>query len=139
MKMLYAAYGSNMNVEQMSYRCPEAVDLGIGEIIDYEMYFSYKGVANIQPKSSNRVPVVIWELTENCVKALDRYEGYPHLYTKCMVPVLWQDTVQEMMVYILREPYRRVIQTPSKQYLNCILEGYTEHNLEAGEVLRLDS
>ena len=32
MKMIYAAYGSNMNVAQMSFRCPAAIELGVGEI-----------------------------------------------------------------------------------------------------------
>ena len=137
--MIYAAYGSNMNVAQMSFRCPAAIELGVGEIEGYEMYFSYKGVANIQPNSDERVPVVIWKLTEECIKALDRYEGYPNLYIKRMVRVKWQDTEQQMLVYVLKEPYGRVIQMPSEQYLKCILEGYTEHKLEIGKLLCLDS
>ena len=89
MKMIYAAYGSNMNVAQMSFRCPAAIELGVGEIEGYEMYFSYKGVANIQPNSDERVPVVIWKLTEECIKALDRYEGYPHAGL-CSERTLWK-------------------------------------------------
>ena len=29
---IYAAYGSNMNIEQMSKRCPKAILLGTGKL-----------------------------------------------------------------------------------------------------------
>lgn len=129
-KLLYAAYGSNMNMKQMSQRCHRAVDRGIGIIKNYEMYFSYKGVANIQPDKGNHVPVVVWELTKDCEIALDYYEGYPHLYIKKIVPVTWNGIDQDMMVYILKEPYNRVTAKPSKSYFNCIKEGYFTHCLD---------
>ena len=30
--MIYAAYGSNMNIEQMKYRCPESKIIGNGKL-----------------------------------------------------------------------------------------------------------
>ena len=35
-KQLYIAYGSNINLEQMAYRCPHSKDLGTAEFKDYE-------------------------------------------------------------------------------------------------------
>lgn len=129
-KLLYAAYGSNMNISQMSQRCPMAVNMGAGIIRDYRMYFSYNGVANIQPDKGNYVPVVIWELTKVCETALDRYEGYPHLYIKKIVSVTWNGIDRDMMVYVLQEPYNRAIEKPSVRYFNCIKEGYLSHGLD---------
>ena len=129
-RLLYAAYGSNMNIPQMSQRCPRAVERGVGVIRDHEMYFSYHGVANIQPDKGNYVPVVVWELTKGCEAALDLYEGYPHLYIKRIVPVTWNGVDQDMMVYVLKEPYNQVIAKPSVRYFNCIKEGYLSHGLD---------
>lgn len=129
-KLLYAAYGSNMNIPQMSRRCPGAANKGIGIIKDYEMYFSYMGLANIQPEKGNYVPVVVWELTKRCEIALDSYEGYPRLYIKRIVPITWNGINQDMMVYILKEPYNQVIAKPSVRYFNCIKEGYLSHSLD---------
>ena len=38
-KQLYIAYGSNINLEQMKYRCPHSKVVGISEIKDYELEF----------------------------------------------------------------------------------------------------
>lgn len=41
MKRYYLAYGSNLNVRQMKYRCPTAKIVGTAVIRDYELL--YKG------------------------------------------------------------------------------------------------
>jgi len=38
-KKLYVAYGSNLNKNQMRYRCPTAKFYGIGELQGYELQF----------------------------------------------------------------------------------------------------
>lgn len=40
-KKYYLAYGSNLNIRQMRYRCPTAKPIGITAIPDYELL--YKG------------------------------------------------------------------------------------------------
>ena len=77
-KQLYIAYGSNINLEQMAYRCPHSKVVGTSEIKDYELEF--RGVATIVPKKGATVPILIWELDERDLPALNRYEGYPRLY-----------------------------------------------------------
>ena len=39
MKKYYLAYGSNLNVQQMRYRCPDATIFGTAEIPDYQLLF----------------------------------------------------------------------------------------------------
>lgn len=58
-KKLYGAYGSNMNLEQMSHRCPKAKVVGNGTLEDYKLTFrgGYKGVANIEPCKGRAVPI----------------------------------------------------------------------------------
>lgn len=77
-KQLYIAYGSNINLKQMAYRCPHSKVVGTSEIKDYELEF--RGVATIVPSKGTSVPVLIWELDERDLPTLNRYEGYPRLY-----------------------------------------------------------
>lgn len=39
MSKLYVAYGSNLNLKQMAYRCPTATLVGTGVIENYELQF----------------------------------------------------------------------------------------------------
>ena len=40
-KQLYIAYGSNINLQQMAYRCPHSRVAGTSEIKDFELEFDY--------------------------------------------------------------------------------------------------
>tara|TARA_B100001248_G_scaffold258703_1_gene243414 strand:+ start:2663 stop:3193 length:531 start_codon:yes stop_codon:yes gene_type:complete len=86
MKKIYFAYGANTNKGAMRRRCPNAKPVGAGHIKGYKLKFN--NVADIVPfpnKDSlmnQDVPCVIWEITEDCEKALDRFEGFPSLYRK---------------------------------------------------------
>ena len=74
-KKLYIAYGSNINLEQMAYRCPTAERVSTGFVENYELEF--RRVATIVPKQDSKVPVLVWELKPEDEKSLDRYEGFP--------------------------------------------------------------
>ena len=81
----YIAYGSNLNVRQMKYRCPTARIIGTSVIKDYELLFKGSKTGSyltIEKKKGEQVPVVIWETKESDELALDRYEGCPQFYYK---------------------------------------------------------
>lgn len=67
-KQLYIAYGSNINLQQMAYRCPHSRVAGTSEIKDFELEF--RGVATIVPKKGASVPVLIWELDDKEVEGM---------------------------------------------------------------------
>lgn len=124
-KTLYIAYGSNMNLRQMAYRCPTAKAISKTELKGYELVFrgGYgDAVATIEKKSDSLVPVVIWELELSDEAALDRYEGYPRLYRKEWVKVWVGKNLTVAMVYIMNEG--RPLGAPSEYYYNVIKEGY---------------
>ena len=53
---LYIAYGSNLNLEQMAFRCPTAKVVGKSELKDYELLFrgGRRGaVATVEPKAGS--------------------------------------------------------------------------------------
>ena len=50
----YFAYGSNLNFDQMGYRCPEATVVGIAKLNGYELAFR-RGYLTILPKEDASV------------------------------------------------------------------------------------
>lgn len=127
-KKLYVAYGSNLHLEQMQYRCPDAKVYGSGVVKNYELTFwgnwNRNGVATIIPASGTDVPVGVFEISERDEKNLDIYEGWPHLYRKEDIEVVMEDgSVVTGMVYIMNENRMRPCQ-PSISYFHTIATGY---------------
>lgn len=123
---LYVAYGSNLNLKQMAYRCPKAKVVGKGVLKDYQLTFRH--VATIEPVKDAETPVGVWEITPRDEIALDIYEGYPRLYRKETVDVVMHDgTVKRAMVYIMNDGYAGM---PSDGYYNTILKGYQDIGLD---------
>lgn len=88
---LYFAYGSNINLEQMAHRCPDAQIVGPVTLENYELRFRGSGFATVTPKKGSVVHGLLWKLTPESERALDRYEGYPRHYTKEQVSVRTAD------------------------------------------------
>jgi len=127
----YGAYGSNMNIEQMAKRCPEAKVVGVGILEGHKLTFRgrYKGVANIEPCKGRTVPIVIWAITEECERALDLYEGYPNLYIKKQIEVILEGKPTEVMVYVMTKQYNRLAAPPTEYYFNVIARGYSDNRI----------
>jgi gamma-glutamylcyclotransferase (GGCT)/AIG2-like uncharacterized protein YtfP len=68
---------------------------------------------------------VLWEITPECEKALDKLEGYPYYYNKIDV-VLEDNTIA--MAYIMNVKGPQI--APSVGYDNCLYEGYLAHGLD---------
>ena len=86
----YLAYGSNLNVRQMMHRCPGAKPVGKMVLEGYELLFKGSKTGSyltIEKKRGGKVPVGIWQVTEQHEKALDRYEGFPVFYYKKEIPI----------------------------------------------------
>ena len=84
-KRYYIAYGSNLNVRQMRMRCPHATICGTARLSGWELLFKGSKTGSyltIEKCETGTVPIVIWEVTTQDEKALDRYEGYPNFYYK---------------------------------------------------------
>ena len=126
---LYFAYGSNINLDQMSYRCPAAQVVGPVTLEGYELLFRGSGVATIGPTEGAVVHGLLWQLTPECERSLDRYEGYPHLYGKQPVPVTDRSGQEHtVMAYVMTERYLTPA-VPPVSYYQGILEGYKQNGL----------
>lgn len=133
-RKLYFAYGSNINLEQMAYRCPAAQVVGPVTLEGYELLFRGSGVATIGPKVGAAVYGLLWEITSECEKSLDHYEGYPHLYGK--EPVTVRDTRGQaltVMAYVMTERCRMPAVPPMSYYYG-IEEGYRQNGLPVVEL-----
>ncbi len=128
----YVAYGSNLSVDQMAHRCPDATIVGTGVLKDWELVFRVH--ATIEPRQSSTVPVLVWAISERDEARLDRYEGYPRYYVKKYLSVPVQAPMGRLnvrgMVYIMTDG--RPVTPPSDGYYGIIEEGYERFGFDQG-------
>jgi gamma-glutamylcyclotransferase (GGCT)/AIG2-like uncharacterized protein YtfP len=122
MTKIYAAYGSNLNHEQMARRCPKAKFIGIGVLKNYRMVF--RRVADIEYAHDSCVQIGLWRVTDDCIKALDSYEGYPSLYGKgnCSVYLGKGKSTKAFIYFMNSGEY----EPPSDGYYQSIAQGYLD-------------
>ena len=137
---LYFAYGSNMNLEQMASRCPDARVLGNVRLEGYRLAFrmngGHRGVATVLPEEGCHVDGVLWEISPQDEKNLDFYEGFPRLYSKEPVKVTDREgNTFTVMAYTMNSPYKDVPALPSKSYLEGILNGCRQNGIETASIL----
>ena len=124
--MLYAAYGSNMNLEQMAYRCPYSEVIGRGMINDYKLKFAYH--ADIVPSKGDCVPVVLWDVPEIDFYSLDIYEGVRGgYYKRVKLPVETSKGRKIAIVYVMCED--NDFQMPNESYYQTIKQGYRDNKI----------
>ncbi len=122
----YIAYGSNLSVEQMARRCPDAEIVGTAVLDGWRLLF--KGCATIEPNGDRNTPVLIWRISPRDERRLDTYEGWPDLYFKKDLAVEatpisgGEPLALTAMVYIMNENYE--CSAPSRYYYEVLDEGY---------------
>lgn len=120
--MLYFAYGMNTNTQGMARRCPGAVAFGRARLLGHRFRFS--GPADVQVDRYNYVDGVLWDITDECLRALDMLEGYPHYYDRKNAKVEFGGKEYRAMVYYMQPGNKN--SPPSSGYFNMVLEGYKE-------------
>jgi gamma-glutamylcyclotransferase (GGCT)/AIG2-like uncharacterized protein YtfP len=128
--MLYFAYGINTNQSEMSYRCPDARSLGGAELPDHEFRFAVH--ADIVESPGSRVRGVLWDITERCLQALDRLEGYPTYYERKTVTVSHNGKQLEAMTYYMTG--NQPDMEPGHDYLFMLYKGYAYHDISARQI-----
>jgi len=131
MGKLYIAYGSNLNLAQMTARCPSASVYAKGVLNNWELVYRGRKAnshATIIRKQGSTVPVLVWEIQPADEYHLDIYEGYPHYYFKKDIMVTIAGRKRKAMVYIMDE--RQLPGRPSSQYVKTILQGYVDNDMD---------
>ena len=133
--MLYFAYGMNTNRVGMRTRCPEAISLGHARLPGYRLRFA--GPADVVKDKNYVVHGVLWQLTDNCLKSLDLFEGYPNFYNRKTVEVIWQDETFTALTYYMTPGHKN--NAPSDYYFDEVYLGYIEHKVPTQQLARAKS
>lgn len=122
----YFAFGSNLDVDQMASRCPDALQVGAATLPDHRLVF--RSVADVEPADGQEVPGGLWWISERDLAALDRYEGFPRLYTRGPLRIVdHRGDVRHALTYWMVDQRREII--PSQSYLACLIRGYQDFQL----------
>jgi gamma-glutamylcyclotransferase (GGCT)/AIG2-like uncharacterized protein YtfP len=132
-RVLYFAYGANMEPRRFKRRCPSAVALGRARLPDYRLAFTrYSraergGVADIVAEPDAEVWGALYDIDERCFDTLDEYEGAPRAYRRESVRVIDDaGDAHDAVVYVANKTGDFA---PSRQYLAVIAEGARAHGL----------
>ena len=132
--MYYFAYGTNLNKKQMAERCPDSKPLFTAALPNYKLIFVgwsrqwRGGVASIKSLRGDRVRGALYEISELCLRRLDKYEGYPGNYNRFKVTVFDEDSEPfEAITYIKAGQLEET--QPSKEYLAIIQQGLRDWRL----------
>lgn len=124
----YFAYGSNLCVQQMARRCPDAVDPRPAYLVDHDWLINERGVATVEPFTGSQVHGVIWQVSDRDLATLDSAEGVPVRYRRDRLTVHTDDGPLPAWVYI---DHRVEPGAPRPGYLERILDGAVHHGLPA--------
>ncbi len=122
----YFAYGSNLCVDQMARRCPNAVDPRPALLADHDWLINERGVATVEPFNGSQVHGVVWQLDDHDLATLDSAEGVPVRYRRDRLVVHTDDGPSEAWVYI---DHRVDPGPPRPGYLERIIAGALHHGL----------
>jgi cation transport regulator ChaC len=131
----YFAYASNMFRAQVEQRAGAPAEEKIARLDNYALNFDKiargsTGQANLVPSDGQAVWGVLYRLTDQQLRALDRYEGVPEHYRRSEVTVVdEQGNRIRAQVYLARKVRRGL--KPDRGYLARIVQGAEEHGLPA--------
>lgn len=131
MNRLYFAYGSNLNREQMAQRCHDAIPVGRATVKGWRREFHC--VLTIVENEKESVEGGLWQISSRDEKALDRYEGWPHLYRKERLIARIGKHRIEAMTYIMNGGE---LSPPSVPYFCVCATGMMQWDIEPAKLLR---
>ena len=136
---LYFAYGSNMDVDQMAMRCPDAVFVGSAALQDYKFELDSSGVATVVEMPGSTVRGVLWLISESDERSLDGYEGVWYgCYRKAVLPVIDNRGVSlPALVYISNRHVHDGV-TYRSGYMDNIIENARRLGFDAEYVKNLE-
>lgn len=125
----YIAYGSNMSIQQMAFRCPDAKLVGTGYLKNHRLaFYLHATVERVSGAKESHVPVAVWQISTQDEKNLDRYEGVPSYYSKRMRTVTMNDGSQiKGLVYLMEMKRNSPVQM---RYFYGIRDAYIDLGFE---------
>ena len=143
--MLYFAYGSNLDPDQMRVRAPDARVVGLGLLRDYRLTFPLRslswggGAAGVTHAHGGEVWGVLYELSDSDLASLDAHEGWHgagnhhNTYDRDLATVdLTRPDDGSVPRRVRATTYfaRNLNPTPpTREYLDAMLRGARHHHL----------
>ncbi len=150
--MKYFAYGSNLDSDDLSDWCkrkkeklPQLSNPIIAILEDYKLGFTKysgsreSGVADIVYSKNEFVYGVIFDVSEDDFRILDKKEGAPRFYKRCVfkVKLLNGKILDDVFTYEVVDKEGFV--PPTTKYVDIIISGATKHHLPQIWIDRLKS
>tara|TARA_B100001121_G_scaffold147820_1_gene129478 strand:- start:74 stop:484 length:411 start_codon:yes stop_codon:yes gene_type:complete len=130
-KLLYFAYGSNLNHFQMKRRCKDSNFIKKINLKNFKLTFRSKyRAADIEPKKNSIVPGGLFEISRSDEKKLDVYEDFPILYKKYYFSYYGKKVMTYTMVK------KTLFKFPTERYLSIVKRGYKDCNLDEKYLIR---
>jgi gamma-glutamylcyclotransferase (GGCT)/AIG2-like uncharacterized protein YtfP len=125
--MNYFAYGSNIDINRIISRGINPISVRLGILDNYKFIINKRskvdpfiGYANIIPEDGSFVEGLIYEVSDDDILRLDKFEGYPNHYYRKVLSIGGEMVV----VYIANVKYVSDIPLrTTKEYRDYILEG----------------
>jgi hypothetical protein len=130
-KIMYIAYGSNMDRSQMLSRCPSAICVGTTYIERWQLTMPF--YANIEPQNGARTPALIWQITKDDELLLDGYEGYPNKYEKTDIDISINGNSVSAMAYVMTPKYKLSDKKAREGYEEQIRRAYVNEGFSEDE------
>lgn len=138
MSLWYFAYGSNLYKPHLKRRIGEWLEDSPAVLTDFRLTFNTfsgswgGGVADIVRSSGNKVLGAVYLVTEEQLRALDRYEGYPNFYNRKSFNVVSRGEKLDAVGYFVVRKMGFV--NPSDEYFDVIRMGLLGHGYVPEEV-----
>jgi gamma-glutamylcyclotransferase (GGCT)/AIG2-like uncharacterized protein YtfP len=127
----YFAYGANTHREHMARRCPAAKSVGRVKLYGHSLAF--RGVADVIRKPGAVVHGALWEITPECERSLDAFEGFPRLYVKRTATLKMRGRDVRVMFYVMRQNDER-FSPPPRSYEDVLRAGYAHFGLKSEQI-----
>ena len=125
----YWAYGSNLNIDQMLARCPDAKALDPLYLNNAALVFRL--YADVVGRKDSRIAGGLWKVTPDDIEALDRYEGVKSgFYRKLYFTLNYRGREEPCLFYKMTRRYQKGVSPPSDAYLETIVKGFEDFGLE---------
>lgn len=141
---LYFAYGSNLDRRQMRRRCPTARVVSRAVLVGHELRFSgfsltrQGPVATIVKAPKSATFGVVYEIDEDDLQELDRYEGAPRFYVRVKRKVgLPSGKSRTVWTYVLSDAAAR--KSPAPEYLGIIERSYRRLGFDVKQLRQIAS
>ena len=143
-RVLYLAYGSNLDAAQMRRRCPKAQVLGKAVLKNHELAFhGYSvrwggSVATVRRRVGGQVDGLVYSLTTDDLANLDRCEGVDlNIYRRVSkLARCWDGRQRRVATYMLRGVSARLKMRPSLRYVTHIWCAYARLGFDRSPLWR---